>query len=100
MARFKSKKITDSARLEECQTRIPGHCNFDPETTVPAHENGGGMGTKQSDLFIAYECSACHAVVDGHAKSEHPRALIDLWHLQGILRTQRILLEKGLVKLA
>ena len=32
-----SKKIRNSARGQDCALRIPGVCNFNPETTVLAH---------------------------------------------------------------
>lgn len=93
--------ITKSAKGEECQIRIPGKCNGNPETTVPCHLNGGGMGMKHKDLFIAYGCSACHDIVDGRAKLD--RWTNDLyskvWFYEGVFRTQEILIEKGLITL-
>jgi len=91
-------KITKSAKGEECQTRIPGVCNFDPKTTVFAHLNGGGMGMKHSDLHGAYCCSACHDAVDGRIQTAHCWHELKLMHLEGMVRTQKILLAKGLVK--
>jgi len=102
MARKKNKKITDSARGEDCQVRIPGICNFNPETTIAAHMNGAGMGTKHHDMFIAYACSDCHSVIDGHIvpalRLAITRGEIRQMHYEGIFRTQYILLEKGLIK--
>lgn len=99
MPRKKNKKITDSARGEECQVRLEGICNFNPETTVFAHIGGGGMGYKSNDIHGAYCCSSCHSALDGHAST------IGFWpyelklaHYEGIVRTQLILLEKGLIK--
>ena len=97
--RKKNKKITDSARGEDCQVRLEGICNFNPETTVASHLNGGGMGTKHNDIFIAYTCSACHGCLDGHTfiLGMTPDQL-KLAHHEGVVRTQYILLEKGLIK--
>ena len=92
-----NKKITNSARGEECQVRIPAHCNFNPETTIPAHLNGGGMGTKHNDAFIAYCCSDCHNVLDGHVTANFTQNEIKLMHHEGVVRTQYILIEKGLI---
>jgi len=94
--RLRSKKILDSARGEDCQIRMPGVCNNNPETTVACHLNGGGMGTKHSDIFIAYGCSDCHAFVDsetqGHVEIE------DAYNFfQAIFSTQQILIDKGLI---
>jgi len=96
--RKKNKNITDSAKGEDCQVRIPGVCNFNPETTVPAHLNGGGMGTKHNDMFIAYACSNCHNCIDKNNNSDFTDLQIKLWHHEGMVRTQYILLEKELIK--
>ena len=99
MPRKKNKKITNSARGEDCQVRIPGICNFDRETTVAAHINGAGMGTKHNDMFIAYACSECHKALDGEIMHvSHPYWDLKIWHYEGMVRTQYILLEKGLIK--
>lgn len=92
-------KITESARGEECQVRIPGVCNFNQETTVFAHLNGYGMGGKNPDLFGAYACSACHDVIDGRARVGFTGEEIKMFLYDGIVNTQRILLGKGLVKI-
>ena len=93
-------KITKSAKGEECQIRIPGVCNFNPETTVLCHLNGGGVGMKRKDIHGAYGCSSCHDVVDGKTR---PPLDINAFHIpiyfyEGVFRTQEILLEKGLIK--
>ena len=80
--------------------RIPGVCNFDPETTVFAHLNGAGIGKKHADLFGCYACSNCHAWLDGGyvqaSASSHER---DYTHLKAMQETQQKLLDKGLIKL-
>jgi hypothetical protein len=95
----KQTKITKSAKGEECQVRIGGICNFKSETTVFAHYGGGGMGGKSPDLHGAYCCSNCHDLVDGRTKSAYCFDEVQRWMLEGILRTQTILLNKGLVKI-
>jgi len=99
-------KISKSARGEECQVRIPGVCNHNSETVIFAHINGGGMGMKQPDTEGAYCCSDCHDVLDG--RMEHGdisdyisnySLLVKLWHHEGAMRTRKILIEKGLIKL-
>lgn len=78
--------------------RVPGVCNFNSETTVLGHVNGAGTGTKHDDLFAAYVCSACHSWIDGgYVQTGATRADRDLLHLQGVIRTQKIILEEGLV---
>lgn len=100
--RHESKKLRDSARGRDCQVRIPGVCNFNPETTVLAHLNGGGMGTKKSDIHSAFTCSSCHDVLDGRVsvKSEGlTKVVIELLHRQGVERTQQLWLDEGLIKI-
>lgn len=95
----KQTKITRSAQGEDCQIRIGGVCNFNPETTVFCHLSGGGIGRKVSNLHGSYGCSSCHSAIDGHIKNEHSKEELKLWHLEGVIRTQIILLEKGLIQL-
>lgn len=97
--RHESKKLRDSARGRECQVRIPGICNHNDETTVLAHLNGGGAGTKQSDLFATFCCSSCHDAVDGRVQTKYFNDELDLMLLQGMVRTQQIWLDEGMVKL-
>jgi len=65
---FRNKKLTQSAKGLECQLRISGVCNRNPETTVWCHSNqaihGKGMGIKAHDCFGAFGCSACHREID------------------------------------
>lgn len=97
----KQTKITRSARGEQCQVRIPNVCNGNPETTVLAHLNGGGIGYKAKDIHGAYSCSDCHRWLDG-GFTQTPniqRSIRDLYHLEGVIRTQSIMLDKGLIKI-
>ena len=72
-------------------------CNFNPETTVLAHLNGGGMGMKQPDIFGAFCCSSCHDILDGRQQSVFNNDEIALMHLEGMVRTQKIWLDEGLI---
>ena len=100
----KQNKYTRSARGQECQIRIPGVCNYNPETTVLAHLNGAGIGMKHPDIFGSYACSDCHDVVDARKviftdKTELTHDDIKLMHLEGVIRTQRIMIDSGVLKL-
>jgi hypothetical protein len=97
--RHESKRLRDSARGRDCTVRLPGICNFRPETTVLAHLNGGGAGTKHSDLMGAFTCSACHDEIDGRTRKLFPRDVVKLAHMEGIMRTQQAWLDEGLVKI-
>ncbi len=95
---MKTSKIRESARGEHCQVRIPAVCNGNPETVVLAHINGAGMALKAPDHKGAYTCSACHEWLDGgYARQGFSRGQRDLMHLEGVLRTQDRLIEKGLI---
>ena len=95
-------KLRKSAQGRDCQIRIPGVCNGNPETTVLAHLNGGGIGRKQPDLFGAFACSDCHDWVDGRRHiSNHPAEAMDrkIVHLEGVIRTQQLWLDEGLIEI-
>lgn len=94
-------KITKSAKNEDCQIRIPGVCNFNPETTVFCHKGGAGMGLKSHDMQGAYGCSDCHNAVDGRGKVPwNSKQEIENAFYEGIFRTQLILIEKGLISIS
>lgn len=95
--------IRKAARGEDCTLRIPGVCNFDPDTTVLCHDNrlssGKGMGLKAPDTAAAFGCSACHDVLDG--RRQRPEWLT-FDHLMlafdaAVIRTHEILKKKGLI---
>lgn len=95
-----SKKIRNSARGQECQVRIPGVCNHNSETVVLAHVGrGSGVGQKCDDIHATYACSACHDVIDGrHRQGE--RSEIMNYAYEGMVRTQKLMLENGLIEVA
>lgn len=89
--------IRKSAKGEECQIRIPGVCNFNPETVVLCHLGGAGIGIKSLDIFSAYGCNDCHDVVDQRVLSEFSMPVIKMMFFEAMVRTQVILIGKGLV---
>jgi hypothetical protein len=93
-------KLTDAAKGMDCMIRIPGICNFNPETTVLAHYRLGGLcGTamKPIDLIGSWACSDCHNAVDD-GKTAFTREQLDLMHLEGMCRTLTALHKRGLLK--
>ena len=96
-------KITESARGEQCQVRIVGVCNHNPETVVLAHCNasaaGKGIGLKSLDLAGAFACFECHSVYDRRAPT--PRGMtrqdVESAFADGHYRSLVILREKGLI---
>ena len=95
MAKINLRK---EAKGRECQVRLPGVCNFDPETTVLAHYRKAGItgiGEKAPDQLGAWACYNCHMAVDGQMKTHYSRDELELHHLQGIAKTQAILIGEG-----
>lgn len=97
MKRIISPKITRSARGQDCTLQIPGHCNYNPETTVAAHMNfdGGKMGGKTHDISVAYACSGCHSALDAHLVADDERYY---YMARGLVRTLAKLIEQGVIK--
>jgi hypothetical protein len=89
--------LRKEARGRECQVRLPGICNGNSETVVLAHYRMAGicgMGMKPPDLFGAWACSACHDEIDRRTILTDAD-YANLAHLQGVIRTQSILLAEG-----
>lgn len=90
--------LRKEAKVRECQVRIVGVCNGNPETVVLAHYRMcglNGVGMKPNDIFGAWACSSCHDAVDGRVKTEYPRDELRLAHAEGVFRTQQILKNEG-----
>ena len=93
-------KLRESAKGQDCMVRIPGVCNFNPETVILAHLGGAGMGLKKHDIHGAFCCSSCHDELDGRVRTSplFTKNDIKLMHHEGVERTQDIWLEEGLIK--
>lgn len=94
------KNLRKAARGRECKIRIPGVCNFNPETSVLTHYRLGGLcgtGIKPSDVVAAIGCDCCHAAVDGRLKTEYSYEELRLMHAEGVLRTLDIWEREGLI---
>jgi hypothetical protein len=94
--------LRKKAKGQECQIRIPGVCNRNPDTVVLAHYRLMGYcgeRLKPDDfIFGAWGCSSCHDLCDGRTKSkEFTRDEIRLAHAEGVMRTQAALFELGCV---
>lgn len=89
------------ARGQECQVRIPGVCNFNPETVVLAHfrmPGTCGVGMKPSDWQAAFACSACHDALDMRVRTNYYKDALDLMFCMGILRTHEHWRRVGVMK--
>ena len=87
--------LRKAAKGRDCQIRIPGHCNFDPETSVLCHKGGAGIALKSDDRIAAIGCSECHAIVDGARKTGLDPDYIKLCFYEGIFRTQELWIKEG-----
>jgi hypothetical protein len=86
-------RLRAEARDRDCEIRLPGICNFNPETTVLAHLRLigiSGFGRKAPDELGAFACSSCHSWVDSHHDDATKIAFYE-----GIFRTQAILISEG-----
>lgn len=99
---IRSKKITQSAKGENCTLQIVGVCNGDPETVVFCHfpDESHGMGIKADDISGGYGCSECHAVIDRRRALALSRQEFDWYMRRSQTRTLRRLIEKGVIKIA
>ncbi|RZK07194.1 MAG: DUF1364 domain-containing protein [Pantoea sp.] len=94
------KNLRKATRGRECTIRIPGVCNFNPESSVLTHYRLGGLcgtGIKPSDLVAAIGCDCCHAAVDGRLRTEFTHEELRLMHAEGVLRTLDIWEREGFI---
>lgn len=86
--------LRDEAKQRMCSVRLPGVCNFNPDTTVLAHVRMAGLtgaGQKAPDLLGAWACSACHEVTEKE-KGNHR---IQRAFYEGVMRTLYTLIREG-----
>jgi hypothetical protein len=77
--------LCKAARGRECQVRIPGVCNHNPETSCLAHYRLAGTcgtGCKPNDEQGAISCNACHDVIDGRVKTGNDSNLLIVFYVQ------------------
>jgi hypothetical protein len=95
---IRSKKITQSAKGEECTMNSPV-CNYNPETTVWCHSNyyedDKGKGLKAHDIFGFYGCYACHDWFDNSTK--HLKGEKYSYFHRAMKRSWLRLIEKGVI---
>lgn len=96
--------IRKAANGQDCTMRIPGVCNWNPETTVLCHspflESGRGMGLKAPDTEACFACSSCHDVLDRRVTGP---SWMTPFKLEGAFigarnLTHEILRKKGLIE--
>ncbi|MGV0213393.1 nuclease domain-containing protein [Salmonella enterica subsp. enterica serovar Hadar] len=91
--------LRKEARGRECQVRIYGVCMAILKLQSGTLPDGWNLrnGMKPDDLIGAWACSACHDEID---RRTHILDNKDarLYHLEGVIRTQAILLKEGKIK--
>jgi hypothetical protein len=99
---YRSQKLRDSAKGEDCTVRLPG-CPGRADMTIWSHYRGSaggkGLSIKASDRAGAYACTYCDAVYDG--QRTRPIGMtkdeVDLaWH-EGHIRSLVRMEQKGLL---
>lgn len=96
----RSVNLRKQAKGRECTIRVPGVCNFNPETSVLTHYRMPGLcgtGMKPDDLVAAIGCNCCHDAVDGRIKTEYSREELRLMHAEGVFRTLTIWKKEGFI---
>ncbi|UWS31761.1 DUF1364 domain-containing protein [Erwinia pyrifoliae] len=98
---YTAEDLRKKARGRECQVRIPGYCNGNPETCVLAHYRMAGTcgtGYKPDDQQAAIACNGCHDAIDGRTKTtDYTHDELRLMHAEGVLRTQAIWRREGFI---
>ncbi len=96
----KMTQIRKAARNQDCTLRIPGVCNWNPETTVLCHspflDSGRGMGLKAPDEEACFGCSACHDVLDRRVPGP---SWMTPFKLEGLFFTAKTLTHARLIKM-
>jgi len=95
-------KLRESAKGQACTLNIVGVCNYNEETTVLAHlpSEFKGMGNKSPDYCAAFCCSNCHDAIDGRTHDGELFADKEFYMRRAMVRTWKIWIEDGLVKIA
>lgn len=98
----KQTKLTRAARGEDCTLQIHPYCNDNPETVVYCHlpSPDKSIALKSPDYWGVYGCSACHAVIDGHTKTELTKFEIMQCMWRARYRTMKRQIEQGVIRCA
>lgn len=99
---IRSQKLRDSAEGEDC-TVLLDECQNRSDTVVLAHLPSPDKGTaiKSPDFWSVYSCETCHAIIDGKDRRRwrYTEATLNAILMLALYRTQKRMIEKGLVKI-
>ena len=104
--------ITRSAKLMDCDLRIGGICNRNPESVVHCHlprGNLAGTGERVNSICGVRGCADCHAAIDGKVHYEIAEWRMGLslapgeiekivYEYHGMKRTLLKLVKEGVVR--
>jgi hypothetical protein len=98
--RKKQDKFTKSAKDQDCTVNYPG-CSFQDGTTRFAHlrNNTTGYGTKEQNIHGAYACQHCENLYSNLEISYIRPELLELEFLRAIIKTQKIMIKNGVLRL-
>jgi Protein of unknown function (DUF1364) len=96
---LRSKSYLAASRDQPCTLRIPGICNGDWSTTVPAHirDRHTGRSIKASDCSIVDACATCHRRLDGQDGRTLGKEEWLYYVLRGIQETLESRIRRGIV---
>lgn len=86
-------KLRKLARGQDCQIRLEGICNHNPETVVLAHLRMSGItgtGMKANDLLGSWACSECHRATESNPEMR-------IYFFEGMARTIDKLVKMGAI---
>lgn len=87
------------ARDKDCFLRLPGVCNWKPETVVLCHIKRGWCGSlKPPDIVGVWGCCACHDVIDGRTRSPWTEHELDSMILRALCEQLAFYAKHGIVK--
>jgi hypothetical protein len=109
LPKVRSDRIMRAARGQPCSLRlasfVPGRRCTGEDTTVACHMpvDGKAMGSKVSDLSVAFGCFTCHQIIDGvdqeaakYLRQHYPAAFMERL-LKGMAETQARLVMDGII---
>lgn len=104
MKPYRSKKLTDAAKGQQCTLEIPGVCIGGTETTVACHSPllEDRQGTKAPDFAVMDGCMRCHSIIDRREKLPGGDYINDedqrFYVHRAIMRTLANRFERGILK--
>ena len=84
--------LRKEARDRPCMVNVPNVCQGGTETTVLHHVR---RNNPKIDQLGAWSCWKCHDWLHHQWVHTHTKEKRDLWELDAMFRTQRVLIQEG-----